>query len=1130
MRNSKKGVSIGFLLVVSSLLVLSACTHATNAPINLHWRTFTPDAGLSKDLKTYFDTHAGAQNVHVLVQFHTMPGLAQRKTLGQERGVTLLEPVPERAFFATIAPSMELANRLLDAKGGARWLGVIQADDKISPNLGVPRRPPPDSETATQRDAERRPRQLEAIVRFFGDVAADESRQVLARHGAQILEERPILKSFRVILSRRAVRALATEDTVKRIVPPPPPGKDDNDGARSLTGINIDYSSNRGLHDHPHAQTGFNVVIGQWEGTHVSRGHPDLAGRVVLGDVSKPGPTERAVRHSEDVAENHAFDLGEALYRDNDDNLRVSVQDDRLTPWGTLAPGEVASGDGDIGNPLIIITTNYYKFADTTEPYSRYQVGESIYNDADQNGIVGAGELRLTDVSTAPGYAVGTSVAPGDTDEGQLLKAFPSVTPHRHATHVAGTILGDGTLSADPAYGGEPFQWRGMAPRATLRSYDFDSLDLDYVDAAANDVTLSNNSWGRWHCHWKSAPTEPACYDLDSELYDSVISGRDTSGASTGLAERILIVGSAGNSGEPERYVDVNANGQYDDGEGIYEDTNDNGQVDGGDDFEVGNASANGTPLVNFALDEVHLENPPFSGGEISDGEGIYRDRDGSRSVTAGDERITPGADTGLPPCVLPCTVDAADSDAVAALPLMPFKLWGTVRVPNSAKNTLEVANITSDTKALAPTSGRGPTDDGRIKPDLAAPGSQAGLVPVGNSSFNERGIWSAFPPRAYSTMSGTSMSTPAVTGATAVLTEWYTIVCVPPYPPPELYRAFLIHAAEDLTAIPNVTGNFVGPDFAFGFGRVRVKEAIDLVTHHRRGTLSQPGETVDYQVTIGRMPALRVTLAWDDPPSPGDTTASLLNDLDLTLIAPDGTTYTPWELDPDNPSAPAVRSSFAPGVAVPAASLDRRNTVEQVVVDNAAAGTWTIRVKARALTLPTQTFAVVSEMLEPDGGSCDPTPAIDPWMRDHVSDTGAIPYTGPIDSPNIWNRNAADDQATNQPVVPGATNYLYAVIQKIGSPGTSARPVSVDIWATTASAAQWPDDFEYLGRLNKRVVSSGTRVGPLAWPAPAVMPPGGVQLYVRVLNIQDPIGGVETTNTDANIRGSNNITGRVLN
>ncbi|MGH9286223.1 MAG: S8 family serine peptidase, partial [Acidimicrobiales bacterium] len=411
-----------------------------------------------------------------------------------------------------------------------------------------------------------------------------------------------------------------------------------------------------------------------------------------------------------------------------------------------------------------------------------------------------------------------------------------------------------------------------------LMSYDATNRLFEYTDAVASSAAISTNSFGTSHCHQVAPPAD--CYDAETGFWDGVISGRRSDGTPSGLAARLLIVGSAGNEGRPERHAEnVAANGAYDAGESIYLDSDDNGLVSAADAVRGAPPQPAGTALINFTQTEMHAD--PGGLGRFNAGEGIYQDADGSRTVTAGDVRIT----ATLP--LVPGPVVAGDGDIGTAL--RQFVLWGNTRVPNSAKNSVEVANVRSDDMGLSPSSSRGPTDDGRTKPDVAGPGSD---------NSGDGGVRSTFPLNAYAVVTGTSMSTPAVSGSAGLLTQWYKNVCVPAGPSPEVLKALLIHSAQDLTAVPNVAGAFLGPDFAFGFGRTRVKEAVDLTPNHLTATAAVLGNT-DVTVSIGRRQPLRVTLVWSDPAwtdaaAASPATGLLQNDLDLILIGPDGTQYTP--------------------------------------------------------------------------------------------------------------------------------------------------------------------------------------------------------------------------------------------
>ncbi len=1085
-------VGLGFILArptgVAGYTIIELPT------VRLKSRAFTPRAGLDPKLTHYVEDRRQERAVHVLIQFGRKPKLDDMARLNG-KGIRLLDTVPERACFAAVPVQYLIAQRLTEP---IRWIGVILPADKISPQLlreGVP-------EWARRPD-----NSAELIVEFFGDVREVRQKEVLHTYGAQVVARIIALNGWQIVLPEKRIRKLAQDDRVKWIETIPGPPEEDNDGVRSPTGINADPLLRPNVYD----LTGNGVVVGQWESCHASFLHPDLLGKIFVAD--QPRPDDRSYCHVENAPANGSYDDGEAIYCDTDDSGDVSVADTRVTAAAAFPAGSlVAAGDPDVGAGIVLFQVRE-RFTDTP-PYDwLYNPGEGIYRDADNSWTVSAGDQRLTPVGAFPASSV---VAAGDGDIGQDLLGFPRV-PHGHATHVAGTVVGSGAHSA--SHGGSTDQWKGVAAGATIRSYDAYGFYPEYPDAVTNGVTISTNSWGFYHCHTLS-PTSYG-YDANSQFYDAVISSRRSDGTSSGIGGTVLIVSSSGNQGGPERHTDnVALNGQYDDGESIYWDRDDDGRVSGWDVRLTGPVQPNGTTLVNFTLLERHRE--VSSLGSYNAGEAIYLDGDNSRTVSVSDTRLT-----AIGGFVAGSIVATGDTDI--AEHLRRFRLWGNVRIPNNAKDSVMVANISSDLKTLAPDSSRGPTCDGRVKPDLAGPGSQIG---------GDGGVTSTYPAHAYATMSGTSMSTPAVSSSAALLTEWYRTLGAATRPAPNALKALLTHSCEDLTTIPNVPGNFEGPDFAFGYGRVRAKEAVDLVPHHIQSNISSGAK--DYQVTVGAMNPLKVTLVWDDPAwtvnaAPAAATGILQNDLDLLLIGPNGTRYAPWVANGDDPFTPATRQSFPPGAPTPDSAWDHRNTVEQVVVPNAQAGVWTIRVRAYNMASwvgNSQDYTLVSEAIRPQDSPCTSTPAVDVWMRDNSSDTGAIPSSGAVYySPDIWNRLAPDGGTVHENPEYGQTNYFYATIRNASTTDT-AKATSIDVWiAPTASGLTWPDDFTHAGRISVANLAPGEtrQVGPLAWSPPSPLPSPDYCIYVRAMSPQDPITLIETPNLWYNTTNSNNIVWRNL-
>lgn len=257
---------------------------------------------------------------------------------------------------------------------------------------------------------------------------------------------------------------------------------------------------------------------------------------------------------------------------------------------------------------------------------------------------------------------------------------------------------------------------------------------------------------------------------------------------------------------------------------------------------------------------------------------------------------------------------------------------------PSLAKNTIGVGAVNSNDDSMTSFSSWGPADDGRLKPDICAPGCQS------NGDF---GVTSCddVSTTAYRVLCGTSMATPTTTGCSALLLEDYKAQ----FPARELpmnstLKALLIQGAVD-------RGN-VGPDYQFGWGSIRIKDTIDFMRTDRfvEDMVDQDG-TVTVLVTVDPGdPNLKITLAWDDAPGTPNVSPALVNDLDLVVHDPNGTRYYPWTLDPLAPGVPAVQSAE-----------DHLNNVEQVFVDAPIAGVWTVDIRGTSVPQGPQTFSLAS-------------------------------------------------------------------------------------------------------------------------------------------------------------------------
>jgi subtilisin family serine protease len=245
-----------------------------------------------------------------------------------------------------------------------------------------------------------------------------------------------------------------------------------------------------------------------------------------------------------------------------------------------------------------------------------------------------------------------------------------------------------------------------------------------------------------------------------------------------------------------------------------------------------------------------------------------------------------------------------------------------TIGLMASSKNSVTVGAMQSAGTSIASFSSRGPTTDGRVKPELVAKGTNQ---------------FSTAPNNQYDTLQGTSMSEPVVTGIAGMLTQQYrkTFGKTPTAP---VLKTLLIAGADDV-------GN-AGPDYTFGFGLVDAKASVDLIradnatgSRIRTGTVTN-GQDLHFPVTLAASQKFRVVLGWFDPevllqPTDDDpdplSDKTLVNDLDLTIKDPSGATVLPYVLDNASPSAVATRGA------------NHTDTTEEVEIANAVPGTYDV-------------------------------------------------------------------------------------------------------------------------------------------------------------------------------------------
>lgn len=253
---------------------------------------------------------------------------------------------------------------------------------------------------------------------------------------------------------------------------------------------------------------------------------------------------------------------------------------------------------------------------------------------------------------------------------------------------------------------------------------------------------------------------------------------------------------------------------------------------------------------------------------------------------------------------------------------------------PQNAKNTLSVGNVNIDRERYR-TSSAGPTIDGRLKPEISAVGTSV-LSTIRNGS--------------YGSGTGTSFAAPNVAGTLALLSEAYQRKNPGMVPQGALLKAIACNTADD--------AGRPGPDFEYGFGILNGYNALEVINADQfvMGNLSTSQEARKTITVAAGMPQLKVMLYWSDiAGSTTNETAALMNDLDLILVAEDGTVTTPLVLNPIEPLEEATQGE------------DHLNNMEQVTLVAPAAGSYEIVVRATNLTYGESDYVLTWFAPEPE-------------------------------------------------------------------------------------------------------------------------------------------------------------------
>jgi len=256
----------------------------------------------------------------------------------------------------------------------------------------------------------------------------------------------------------------------------------------------------------------------------------------------------------------------------------------------------------------------------------------------------------------------------------------------------------------------------------------------------------------------------------------------------------------------------------------------------------------------------------------------------------------------------------------------------GTVGSPSTAKNTITVGNhqnrYSGAPDSIMTGSSRGPTDDGRIKPDVLAPGGYVRSCKAQEATDTESSTWSNSN---YLEYTGTSMATPNAAGAALMVREYLEEIAQRPSPQGALVKALLILGAQDI-------GTRDIPNDDEGWGRIDLRNTLappsgQGIWVDDRSVVSSTGNTKTYTFNISQgNSGFKAVLAWSDERGSPFSSTQLVNDIDLQVTDPSGQLY--------------LGNDFANGRSTTGGTADGINNVEVVLVDTAEVGIWTVVVK----------------------------------------------------------------------------------------------------------------------------------------------------------------------------------------
>ena len=266
-----------------------------------------------------------------------------------------------------------------------------------------------------------------------------------------------------------------------------------------------------------------------------------------------------------------------------------------------------------------------------------------------------------------------------------------------------------------------------------------------------------------------------------------------------------------------------------------------------------------------------------------------------------------------------------------------------------NAKNVITVAAVNqvltyvnSASVVMSSFSSFGPTDDGRIKPDISAKG--VNVNSLGSLTDSQ-----------YAILDGTSMAAPAITGLILMLQKHFNNLNASTFMRASTVRGLICHSAREAGLNP-------GPDYEFGWGLADALTAATIVSNRNVSTVLEEntlasGQTFTKLIALTSAQNIMATICWTDPAGVSNAgaedvrTPRLKNNLDLKILK-DGIIYYPWKLNVEDPTAAATNISD-----------NDVDNVEKVEIPNAPPGVYTIQVTHKGTNLVgnSQVFSLIA-------------------------------------------------------------------------------------------------------------------------------------------------------------------------